>query len=73
MTCPNCEQLKDHLDGLVNGLRPFAALGGGIDMPAFHDLPPDIILYENSGEVITVADIRTARALLEVLDDAASA
>jgi hypothetical protein len=52
------------LRGLVDALRPFAALGGGPDKPAFFDLPPDVVLCEYSRAVITVGDVRAARAAL---------
>lgn len=49
---------------LVNALRPFAMLGGNLDMPAFFDLEDDVVIYENSGHCITAGDVRRARELL---------
>lgn len=47
-------------------LEPFAKLGGANDgvMPAFHDLADDVVIYSNSGAVITAGDVRTARQAL---------
>src|SRR3990167_881789 len=51
---------------LAEALKPFAALGGSQDeiMTAFHDLEADIVIFENSGNTITVRDIRRARKAL---------
>lgn len=48
----------------VEALRPFARLGGGNDMQAFHDLEDDVVIYENSGVCITAGDVRRARELV---------
>ncbi len=52
------------IDNLVWVLEPLIAIGGGWDMPAFHDLTDDVIVYSNSGKHITVADIRRARTIV---------
>lgn len=50
---------------LIAALLPFANIGGAHDMPAYHDLEDDIVVYDdNSGHHITAGDVRDARDVL---------
>lgn len=55
-----------YIDDLRKASAPFAMLGGPWDSstPAFHDLPDDADLYENSGRRITAGDVRRLREAL---------
>jgi len=56
----------DGAPAVREALEPFASLGGprGSTMAAYHDLPADTVIYENSGAVITAGDVRRARSAL---------
>ena len=62
----NITALLGEVERLKKAVEPFAALGGPNDgiMPAFYDLPDDVIVYSNSGKHITAGDVRAARAAL---------
>ena len=49
---------------LLEALAPFAEPGGGWDMQAFHDMEDDEVVWENSGQLVTVGDVRRARLVL---------
>lgn len=63
---PGVKALRARVAELGKALGPFAALGGKKDgvCAAYHDLPSDTVIYENSGSVITAGDVRSARAAL---------
>lgn len=63
------EQRGAEVAKLRAALEPFTKLGGPNDgiMPAYHDIPDDIVVYENSGEAITAGDVRAARNAFGIL------
>lgn len=62
-------RLQETVIKLTKALEPFAKLGGPNDgvMPAYHDLPDDVVVYNNSGECITAGEVRAAREALGIL------
>ena len=54
---------RNIIDGFLTALKPFVELGGDNDLPAFHDLPGDTVLYKNSGRAITAGDVRFAKSI----------
>ncbi len=57
-------RLRAELEECRKALEPFALLGGPIDGTgtlAYHDLEDDVVIYSNSGQHMTVGDVRKAR------------
>lgn len=65
--CPFCQDEK--IASLRAALEPFTKLGGPNDgvMPAYHDLPDDVVVCSNSGECVTAGDVRAARNAFGIL------
>lgn len=52
---------------LLSASEPFALLGGGPDMQAFHDMPDDAIVWENSGHAVTAGECRQLRRVIAMI------
>ena len=55
---------RQDLRAMAEALEPFCGPGGGADMQAFHDIPNDVVVWENSGAGVTAGDVRQAREVL---------
>ncbi len=63
-TDARAEASEAHATELAAALKPFCGPGGGGNMPAFHDMCGDDVVWSNSGVEVTVGDCRRARATL---------